>query len=154
MDIKMRRSEREIEITETKELLRNGEYGVLSTASIANQPYGIPLNYCYLNEDIYFHCATEGRKLKNIEENKNVSFCVVGKTEIFPETFSEKYESVIVFGKIVEVFDDEKQKGLEELLKKYYQNNDAKGQEYINKFREKTKVFKIIVENLSGKAKK
>jgi uncharacterized protein len=38
-------------------------------------------------------------------------FCVVGRTQILPDEFSTKYESVIVFGRAIEVSDDEK-KGL------------------------------------------
>jgi len=155
MVIKMRRSDRALSLSESKEILINGEYGILSTTSTDGQPYGVPLNYCYLRDNIYFHCALEGHKLENVKANNKVSFCVVGKTELLPETFSSKYESVIVLGNIIEVTEeDEKQFVLKELLKKYYQNDDDKGLQYINKFKEETKVFKISVEDITGKSKK
>jgi uncharacterized protein len=103
MVIKMRRSDRELSLSEAREILKNGEYGILSTTSTDGQPYGVPLNYCYLRDSIYFHCALEGHKLENIRENNRVSFCVVGNTELLPETFSSKYESAIVFGNISEL---------------------------------------------------
>jgi hypothetical protein len=60
----------------------------------------------------------------------------------------------IVSGSIVEATEDEKLLGLRELLKKYYQNNDDMGQQYIDKQKDNTKVFRIIPENISGKSKK
>jgi uncharacterized protein len=154
MDVKIRRDDRAISLKEAKEILKGGDYGVLSLASMDGQPYGVPLNYCCLEDAIFIHCAVEGRKLDIIKENNKVSFCVVGKTELLPDNFSSKYESAIVCGKIVEVVDDEKQFALVELLKKYYQNNDNKGLQYIDKFRETTKVYKIEIEAITGKAKK
>jgi uncharacterized protein len=154
MVVKMRRSDRALSLDESKELLKNGEYGILSTVSTDGQPYGIPINYCCISDSIYFHCALEGHKLENIEQNNRVSFCVVGKTELLPETFSSKYECAIVFGHVVEATEDEKLLGLRELLKKYYLNNDDKGSQYIDALKDKTRVFKIIPEGISGKAKK
>ena len=29
--------------------------------------YGVPLNYVYVDNSIYFHCAKEGHKLDNIK---------------------------------------------------------------------------------------
>jgi nitroimidazol reductase NimA-like FMN-containing flavoprotein (pyridoxamine 5'-phosphate oxidase superfamily) len=51
---------------EARGILNKGEYGVLSTVSAEGQPYGTPLNYCLIDDSIYFHCATEGHKLKNL----------------------------------------------------------------------------------------
>jgi nitroimidazol reductase NimA-like FMN-containing flavoprotein (pyridoxamine 5'-phosphate oxidase superfamily) len=144
MDIKMRRSDRALSLSESKEILIHGEYGILSTVSPDRQPYGIPLNYCYCRDAIYFHCALEGYKLENIQENSRVSFCVVGKTELFPETFSSTYESVIVFGNSLEITGDEKLFGLKELMIKYYNNDDDKGLQYINKSIEKLKCSKLL----------
>lgn len=58
----MRRKEREIENIEAEEILKNGEYGVLSTVGENGYSYGVPLSYVYLNNSINFHCALEGQK--------------------------------------------------------------------------------------------
>jgi len=150
----MRRKDRAVSDSEAKEILQKGEYGILSTVSPDGQPYGVPLNYSYTGDAIYFHCAVEGRKLKNIQTNNKVSFCVVGKTEVLPEKFSTKYESVIVFGEASEVTGDEKQKGLTELLKKYSFGSMKEGQEYIQRDGHKTRVYKISLESITGKARK
>ncbi|MHB8789098.1 MAG: pyridoxamine 5'-phosphate oxidase family protein [Desulfobulbaceae bacterium] len=138
---------------ETLSILERGEYGILSTVSSNNEPYGVPLNYCLINECIYFHCAVEGRKLSNINKNSKVSFCVVGKTEILPDKFGTNYESCIVQGSVSESFGGEKQLALEGLLHKYSKNFISEGLKYIEKLNAKTRVFKISVESISGKAR-
>ncbi len=96
----------------------------------------------------------EGRKIDNIEKNKSVSFCAVGDTEILPDKFGTTYESVIVSGRIEEVFDAHKQIALEGLLKKYSLNYFQKGLEYIETLKSKTRVFRIGILQVSGKARR
>ena len=150
----IRRKDRAITQDEATALLNKAEYGVLSTVSKQGEPYGVPLNFCIIDNDIYFHCAVEGKKIDNIKQNKSVSFCAVGDTEVLPDKFGTKYESVIVSGEIEEVFENDKQIALEGLLRKYSNDYFDKGLAYIEELREKTKVFKISVNNISGKARK
>ena len=150
----LRRKDRVITEEETMALLSRAEYGVLSTVSENGKPYGVPLNFCIIDRCIYFHCAVEGRKIDNIKQNKSVSFCTVGNTEILPDQFGTKYESAIVSGEVEEVFDDDKQIALEGLLHKYSPDFFDKGLKYIEVLREKTRVFKITINSLSGKARK
>lgn len=58
----MRRKDREISKQEAMAILRTAEYGTLSIASLDGIPYGIPLNYCVMNDAIYLHCAVNGKK--------------------------------------------------------------------------------------------
>jgi nitroimidazol reductase NimA-like FMN-containing flavoprotein (pyridoxamine 5'-phosphate oxidase superfamily) len=154
MQRKIRRSDQAIPESETREILRTGEYGILSTASIDGQPYGVPLSYSYVDDVIYFHSAVEGHKLDNLSANNKVSFCVVGKTEVLPAKFGTRYESAIVFGETFEVTDNEKHKGLLELVKKYSPGFIEKGLRYIESTGDKAKVYKIVVDYISGKSGK
>ncbi|MDZ5016887.1 pyridoxamine 5'-phosphate oxidase, partial [Clostridium perfringens] len=90
----IRRKDREIEGSQVIEVLKKCEYGILSTVDENGYPYGVPLSYVYANDSIYFHSAVEGHKLENIKKNDKVSFCVVGQTDVLPDKFSTKYESV------------------------------------------------------------
>jgi nitroimidazol reductase NimA-like FMN-containing flavoprotein (pyridoxamine 5'-phosphate oxidase superfamily) len=150
----LRRKDRAITDDEAMAILNKAEYGVLSTVSPDGKPYGVPLNFCIIDRCIYFHCAIEGQKIDNIESNKSVSFCAVGKTEILPDKFGTKYESAIVSGEIEEIVGDHKQMALEGLLKKYSQNYFEKGLEYIETLNAKTRVFKIGIKQLTGKARR
>jgi nitroimidazol reductase NimA-like FMN-containing flavoprotein (pyridoxamine 5'-phosphate oxidase superfamily) len=113
----------------------------------------VPLNFCIINDCIYFHCAVEGQKIDNIKQNKFVSFCAVGNTELLPDKFGTKYESVIVSGEVEEVFDMNKQMAMEGLLHKYSSEFFDKGIKYIEGLRDKTRVFKIAINTLTGKAR-
>jgi len=150
----MRRKDRAITEEEARALLEKAEYGVLSTVSENGRPYGVPLNFCLIDGCIYFHCAFVGQKIDNINHNKFVSFCVVGNTEILPDKFATRYESAIVSGEVEEVFDVNKQLALEGLLRKYSPEFFDKGLKYIEDLKDKTRVFKITINKLTGKARK
>ncbi len=150
----LRRKDREIPEDEALSILGSAEYGVLSTASQEALPYGVPLSFCVMDGHIYFHCAMEGRKIDNLEKNRSVSFCVVGKTEVLPSKFGTKYESTIVSGKAIEVFSDEKQAALEGMLEKYSSKFIESGARYIDALTDKTRAFKMVVSDVSGKSRR
>jgi len=154
MHHEIRRKDREITYTEAMELLECSEYGVLSTCGPDGQPYGIPLSYCVLNNAIYFHCALIGRKLLNIERENRVSFCVVGNTEVLPDQFATRYESGITSGRVEEVSGEERQQALEGLLAKYSEGYYSEGLDYIKAKDKLTRVFRVSIENISGKARR
>lgn len=150
----MRRKDRLIPEAEAFTILKEGEYGILSTVSPNNEPYGVPLNYCLIADCIFFHCALEGSKIDNITNNPKVSFCVVGKTEILPDKFSTRFESCIVEGLAHESFAEEKQMALEGIVSKYSENFAGEGLKAIEKQIAMTRVFKIAIDSISGKAGK
>lgn len=154
MEHNIRRTDRVIPQEQAKVILQKGEYGILSTTSADGQPYGVPLNYCYVNEALYFHCATEGHKMENLAANDKVSFTVVGKTEVLPDKFTSKYDSAIAFGKASEVTGAEKQKALIEVLKKYSSSHMESGMKMIENYEDKVRVYRISIETLTGKANK
>lgn len=150
----MRRKDRKITTEEAFSILENGEYGILSTVSKDHEPYGVPLNYCLINAHIYFHCAVDGKKIENLRHHPRVSFCVVGRTQIMPEKFGTRYESCMVEGLSSEAFGAEKQMALEGLIRKYSNAFFAEGLTYIEKSGDRTRVFKISIASVSGKARK
>ena len=150
----MRRSDRELDQTAARAILEQGAYGVLSTVSRDGAPYGVPLSYCLLGGAIYLHSAREGRKLDHLAREPRVSFCVVGATEVLPEEFGTRYESCVVEGLVREAIGDEKQAALEGLLAKYSPDHVAEGLRYIDALRDETRVFRIDVVELTGKARR
>lgn len=150
----VRRKDREISIDVATQLLAEGEYGVLSTADKDGQPYGVPLNYVYKDHCLYFHCALEGHKLENIRANSKVSFCVVGKTRVLPDKFSTEYESAIAFGTTSEVQGDERHNALLSILGKYSPDFMEEGKKAIAKYDDKTRIIKMTINHLTGKARK
>ncbi|QEM68428.1 pyridoxamine 5'-phosphate oxidase family protein [Geobacter sp. FeAm09] len=154
MHHELRRKERALTEPEARAILERGEYGILSTCDPDGQPYGIPLSYCLGNDAIYFHCALEGHKLTDIAADGRVSFCVVGTTEVLPDQFATRYESVVISGRATEAFEEEKQQVLEGLLAKYSAAFRSAGLDYIEAMREQTRVFKVSIEDICGKARR
>ena len=69
---RVRRQDRLMDEQRALELLRDGEYGVLSMVA-DDAGYGIPVNFVWDGDhSVYIHCAPEGRKLQAIE---HVSIC-------------------------------------------------------------------------------
>jgi hypothetical protein len=155
MNAPIRREDRRLDDAAAMALLKRGEYGILSTSDKHNRPYGIPVNYVVMEGSIFFHCATEGQKLENITANRGVSFCVVGRTELLPEKFSTRYESVVVSGNADVVDDgDLKKTALSALVAKYAPDHIAAGQAYIDKLMDQTAVVRVSIDHLAGKARK
>jgi uncharacterized protein len=153
MQRELRRKDRAIDAEEALELLQRGEYGVLSTVSADGAPYGVPVSYCVIDGAIYFHCAVQGRKLENLAADARVSFCVVGATEVLPDLFATRYESVVVSGKAQEVYGAQKQRALEGLVAKYSSDFQEQGKQYIDSKAQRTRVFMISVSSICGKAR-
>lgn len=149
----MRRTDRKVSVEEAWGFLKKAEYGVLSVCE-NNISYGIPLNYCLIDRLLYFHCALEGRKLKIINFNPNVSFCAVKSVNLLPSLFSTAYESVIVSGVLYEVYEEEKIQALVGLIKKYSSEFYDKGLGYVQTSHNTTRVFKLKIKTISGKSRK
>lgn len=150
----MRRKDKQLSMEESIEVLKNNNIGVLSTLSENGYPYGIPLNYVYVNNSIYFHSAKEGQKLDNIKACDKVSFCVTCDVELLRDKFDTNYKCVVIFGKAAEVTEQEKEDALLGFIKKYSSDFMEKGKAYVEKAKGATKVYKISIEHMTGKAQK
>lgn len=73
----MRRSDKMLSNEEMLDIMKTTEYGVLSTIGENGYPYGVPINFVYKDNYIYFHAALTGHKLENISFNSKVSFALL-----------------------------------------------------------------------------
>lgn len=150
----IRRKDRLLEVDRAMDILRGGEYGFLAIGG-KEGGYGIPLNYVLKDDRIFFHCAPEGEKLSFIAKNGAVCFCVVGRTEVQPSMFTTIYESVMAFGRITVVEDDDQRmEALELIVAKYSPEFKEKGAIYAVKSMPRTKILRLDIERVSGKSKK
>lgn len=151
----VRRQDRLLDEAKAISLLRNGEYGVLSMVT-DNGGYGIPVNFVWDEKNsIYIHCAPEGRKLKAIRENPNVSLCIIGKVHLLPNKFTTEYESAMFFGKAhVNLSNEEKMKALHLLIDKLSSDFKDIGAKYAEKSFHRVEIIRVDFEEFSGKQKK
>ena len=148
----MRRREREIKDREVIDaIIRRCQVCRLGLSD-GEEPYIVPLCFGYDGEALYFHSASEGRKIDILRKNGRVCF----EFDI-PEGMREaeqgcrwgiKYRSVIGFGTAEMVDDQEgKKKALEIVMAQY------SGKKYV--FPEdvvaKTAVIKVVIARVTGK---
>ena len=153
----MRRSDREIrDQTEILDIIEKCDVCRLALSE-DNVPYIVPLNFGYEYTDgkltLYFHGATEGKKLDIIRKNPLACFEMdCSHRLVTAETackFSMEFESVIGNGKLSFCVEkSEKIKALNQVMKKY-----AKDKEFIfpDHALESIAVFKLDVAEFTGK---
>ena len=90
---------------ECEAVLSAAQRGVLAVHGENGYPYGLPVNYLYLDGKIYFHCAKAGHKLDAVRANDKVCFTVLSEPVKNPGEWWNCFTSVIVFGRIREVTD-------------------------------------------------
>lgn len=150
----IRRTDRILDNQRAVELLHTGEYGFLAMVNADGGGYGIPISYAATEGVIYFHCAPEGHKLDNLRSENRVTFTVVGHTGVVPDKFTTAYESVMVFGPVEEVSDDdERLLALRLLVKKYSAGHEEVAEKYIKGSFHRTAVLKLVIQSLTAKAK-
>lgn len=153
MDREMRRKEKAISREETMEVLNSAEYGVLSTISGDNTPYGTPMNFVYVDGAIYFHCALEGHRIENIKGNSSACLNVVDSVVLMPEKFNTQYRSVTVFGRVQIVENkEEKKKGIAAIAQKLSPDYSKEGMAYIESAFDKMHVLRMDIDKMTGKA--
>lgn len=152
----VRRQDRLLDEKRAMEIIKEGEYGILSmVAEESNGAYGIPLSYVWdRGNSIYIHCAPVGRKLRCIDSNPNVSFCIVGKTKIHPDKFTTGYESVVLKCTAHHsLHEAERMSALSLFISKYCPDNKIQGMEYANRSFHRTEIIRLDIESISGKSK-
>ena len=151
----VRRQNRLLSKSDAIILLREGEYGFLSLVDESGTPYGIPISYVWDgNESIYLHCAPEGKKLKCIAKQPNVSFSVVGRTNVIPDKFTTVYSSIVIEAEAMLVAEDEERMyALKLLVSKYSPGLDETGLKYAKASFQRTAIIKMKVLTRKGKAK-
>ena len=149
---KMRRIKQQLDNSEVLDILKSNTTCTLALIGENGYPYSLPISYCYDEGNIYFHCAKVGHKIDCIKNCDSISLSVIEHDEIIEEKFTDKYKSVVVFGK-VEIIDDEKE--IRRLCRKMCAAlcpNVSDGiEKEIEQFIEQTAVVKITIEDMTGK---
>lgn len=156
----MRRKRQEMNLASALELLHAGDYGVLALHGDDDYPYTIPINYVFLEEGLdgsaekgafYFHCALDGHKMDAARRDPKACFCVVERHDVVPERFATTYRSVIAFGKLRIVSEDEMRDVVYKLTKKFDPEAHEAILAEIEKDGPRCAVLELKVEHLTGK---
>ncbi len=116
----MRRKKQALSPEECSMVLQRATSGVLALSGDGGYPYAVPISFGYDGRKLYFHGAKSGHKMDAIRRDPKASFCVIDQDQIMPEEYTSHFRSVIVFGSI-RILEDEQEKraAMEKLAIKY-----------------------------------
>ena len=149
----MRRIRQQISVEECVRILREEKRGVLSLAGENGYPYGIPMNHWYNPEDgkLYFHGAKEGHKLDALRKDNRVSYCVWDAGYRREGEWALNVNSVVAFGRISLVTDEEKVKLIcEKLCRKFTDDEEYIERELRNAL-PRVQCLEMDIDHMTGK---
>lgn len=149
----MRRFKQQISEAECIRILQEEKRGVLSMLGGDGYPYGIPLNHWYNPEDgkICFHGARAGHKIDAIAKCNKVSYCVWDAGYRKEGEWALNVNSVIVFGRISLVTDEEKAKLIcANLCRKFTDDEEYIRHELQNAL-PRVQCLELTIDHMTGK---
>ena len=149
----MRRFKQQVSEAECIRILQEEKRGVLSVLGEDGYPYGIPMNHWYNPEDgkIYFHGAKTGHKIDAIARCDKVSFCVWDAGYRKEGEWALNVTSVIVFGRIRLVADEEKAKLIGANLCRKFTDDEEYIRAEIQRAISRVQCLELTIDHMTGK---
>ena len=148
----MRRKRQQLSDAESIDILKKATSGTLALLGDGGYPYAVPISYVYADGKLYFHSALSGHKVDAIKGCDKASFCVIDKDDVQPEKYTTFFRSVLVFGKVHIVEDDDEKLHIARMLgNRYNPNQDEALQKEIESGLSRMLVIRFDIEHLTGK---
>ena len=148
----MRRKRQQLSEEESIEILRKATAGTLALLGDGGYPYAVPISYVYADGKLYFHSALSGHKVDAIRNYDKASFCVIDKDDVRPEKYTTYFRSVIAFGRIHIIEDEqEKQETARLLGDRYNPNQEEALQKELEHGFTRMLMIRFDIEHLTGK---
>lgn len=151
----MRRKERREDERFAFEVLDKADFAVLSMIDADGLPYCLPISAVRIGEKLYFHSAESGRKSEAILKNPNVCITAAADVVSAEDKFTTYFKSAVVRGKAVKVTDDEEKiTALKAICERFTPTNMPDFPNAIKMSLSRTAIWRIDIENATGKQKK
>ena len=147
----MRRAGQQLPEETCLDILKRAPRGVLSLLGDEGYPYGVPLDFVYKDGVLYFHCAKEGHKIDALMRCDKASFCVLDEGRREEGEWWYHFESVIVFGRICLVEEEEEKLRALRLLGGKYFPDPAMTENDILKNGARAQILALQAEHMTGK---
>ena len=153
----MRRQDRARDREFALALIDRCTHGVMALSTGEDTPYCLPLSFVRAGDDLFFHCARQGRKVDLLRRCPRVCVTFVGDDRpafVPPAMYTTYFQSAIVTGTASEVTDpEEKTAALRALCQKLTPDHMDSFEAAVEKSLAVTAVWKMYMEEVSGKAK-
>lgn len=151
----MRRKDRQMPEEFALKVIDKCPFAQVAMTDLQGQPYCVPLSVARDGHVIYFHSAAEGSKTDILRVNPQVYVSCVGDVTPAQDKFTTEFESAGFCGTATEITDkDKKIKALRLICEKYTPSNMDSFDSAIERSLDRTAVWKISIESLTGKRKK
>jgi len=149
----MRRFRQQLSHEESEEILHRATSGVLALLGDEDYPYAVPLSHVYADGRLYFHGARSGHKLDAARAHPKASFCVIEQDQVVAEEYTTYFRSVIAFGRIRVLEDEEElRRAIDLLARKYHPHDtDLHREQAIEREFSHMAMLELTVEHLTGK---
>jgi len=154
----MRRADRERDKAFAYAVIDRCEYGAVAFSTKGDTPYCIPLSLVRVGDDLFFHCALQGRKLDLLRADPRV--CVTFVTDTQPayiarnNNFTTFFRSAVVTGTAFEITDPvRKVAALRALCEKLLPRHMDGFDQAVSRSLPATAVWSIHIETATGKEK-
>ena len=148
----MRRKRQQLSEEESIDILQQATAGTLALLGDNGYPYAVPISYVYANGKLYFHSALSGHKIDAIKNCDKASFCVIDKDDVQSEKYTTYFRSVIAFGRIHIIEDEQEKLETARLLgDRYNPNQEDALQKELEKGLSRMVMIRFDIEHLTGK---
>ena len=148
----MRRKRQQLSGEESIGILQKATAGTLALLGDNGYPYAVPISYVYHEGKLYFHSALSGHKVDAIHQCDKASFCVIDQDDVQPPKYTTFFRSVIAFGRIHIIEDeDEKLSTARMLGNRYNPNDDESLKKEIEGGLSRMLMIRFDIEHLTGK---
>ena len=148
----MRRKRQQLSNEESIEILQKATAGTLALLGDENYPYAVPISYVYREGKLYFHSALAGHKVDAIYKCDKASFCVIEQDDVQPKKYTTFFRSVIAFGRIHIIEDEQEKLETARMLgNRYNPNDDESLQKEIESGLSRMVMIRFDIEHLTGK---
>ena len=148
----MRRNGQQMSDDECIDILRNATSGTLAVLGDDGYPYAVPLSYVYSDGKLFFHSALSGHKVDAVRNYDKASFCVIAQDNVQPQKYTTYYRSVIAFGRVHIIDNEEEKLQTARLLGYRYNPGDNESlQKEMEKGFSRMLMIRFDIEHLTGK---
>ena len=148
----MRRKRQQLSEEESITILQKSTAGTLALLGDNDYPYAVPINYVYHERKLYFHSALAGHKVDAIRNCDKASFCVIDKDDVQPARYTTFFRSIIAFGRIHIIEDEQEKLETARLLgDRYNPNQEEALQKELEHGFARMLMIRLDIEHLTGK---
>ena len=148
----MRRKRQQLYEEESIGILQKSTSGTLALLGDDGYPYAVPISYVYNDGRLYFHSALSGHKVDAIRNCDKASFCVIEQNDVQPKKYTTFFRSVIAFGRIHIISDEQEKLETARMLgNRYNPNDDESLKKELESGLSRMLMIRFDIEHLTGK---